>query len=86
LVLTRPNAVDGGSAINVFVDGEKVGEVKGGEKKEFPLSPGDHEVYFRFIDKTDVYPLKVVAGQKIVFEVKFKWFFGTDVVVNKLSS
>ncbi|MCC6615390.1 MAG: toll/interleukin-1 receptor domain-containing protein [Anaerolineae bacterium] len=86
LVITRPNAVDGGSAIHIFVDGNKVGEIKGGEKKEFPLMVGVHEVYFSFIDKSEVFPLTAVAGQKIVFEVKFKWFFGTDVVVSQLSS
>ncbi len=86
LVVTRPNAVDGASPIKIYVDGNKVGEIKGGEQKEFSLSTGTHELYFHFVDKTKVYPLKVVAGQKFVFEVKFNWLFGTAVVVNQLKS
>jgi len=86
LVITRPSALDGDSAILIHVDGEKVGEIKGGEKHEFPLSPGDHEVYFSFGARTDSYPLTVVPGQNIVFQVKFRWLFGSQVVVNQLTS
>ncbi|MCA9905195.1 MAG: hypothetical protein KC547_15170, partial [Anaerolineae bacterium] len=86
LVVTRPNAADGGSPINIYVDDFKVGSIMGGQKQTYPLSPGSHEVYFHYGSKSNVYTLDVVPGKQIVFEVKFKWLFGTDVVVNQLSS
>lgn len=51
-------------AIDIYLDGEKAGNVSNGEAKVFELSPGQHKVYAK-IDwcKTSIIAVDIAAGE-----------------------
>jgi hypothetical protein len=49
IVLTREAKAwrDGGRRYGLIVDGQQVAKIKRGQRLEYPLSPGEHEIYMK---------------------------------------
>lgn len=64
---------------DVFVDGNRVGDIYEGSKLPLPIAQGTHEVYLKFKnERTEVLQVEIGIDEEVTLLVRHKGFFLTN--------